>query len=984
MQAVHSWDNLLAYWKSNRLYPSPPPLLSPLCSSPFFNIVDVSSKYCNNKGIMFRYHANLELVFGKNYVGVQLGADYLPGYLAVRIDKYGSSTFSGTTCISWLPLEDMQHQAAAVSPAPVVDSTAAAVAADKDNSNNSRDAIGAASKDATAASGDREINIFVHNLSALCIEPIPVSSPRHRKGRGTPKEATLIGVDGTHLLSLSFEGGGAEGFVDCLRTHTASALAIERAIEDVEVSENHDVARYYVRPMSATASYGVDASAITSSTAVPVVPSFSSSILASKSSRGKGKFHHRGTTSRYAAAAGTEKKRNTNSVAITFPVSLSSAGAFSSSSSSSSAAAAAARQSAEQKPHPAALCDPPCPRCYLLLDTLQPGEAPDGLETLAKRTSPLPRSSISYAPPRVGRFGDGVRRALGFLPPAPTRHQSLQVRQAKLEAFARRRRLYVLRKCIVAWRLSVYRARKLERAIDALLMHERRPSLRESPFYYSGERAAAQNQQWTEAGGAHGDDPATEGIAIAKPLSTDLTHGNGIGNSDEEGTSSNAEVAVPTTPQHATSPPARPASTYVSPQGGISTPFSTPLSTTSDHRRIICDGGVQGGADLTVASESTIQHHINATITVAPEPLPAQGQAGHMQKEEESDDAMPLPPLVGVDEVEAARDAEGRFLNFEDIARKVFARGCSPAVRRELWLHFIGIYHPKMTLAQRAQTDTAMALAWSDARARLHKAEQNAGVNGSTVSSSGGDSIAGGGGDSGSGVGLSEELAAHFEVIGLDVARCDPDFLHDPVGDPGLLRDILRAYVLTSSQHEYAQGMSDLLEPVLYVVQDAAVAFCVFVQLMARVCSRFDRVAERGIQVDLSHLRRLMRYCDPELADAICAVGADHLYFGYRWFLLDFKREFEREETLKVWDVLWSARVMATANMAVFVALAVLQRHRQYVLKARDFAELLGFFNHLDMSGQAKAVLSGARAIVQSTYRARAAAAGKCGSGGSA
>jgi len=66
---------------------------------------------------MFRYSKAMELVFGKNYVGVQVvGADgdegsYVHGYLAVRADDRRVAT-----CISWLPLEDIVRHAATSCP----------------------------------------------------------------------------------------------------------------------------------------------------------------------------------------------------------------------------------------------------------------------------------------------------------------------------------------------------------------------------------------------------------------------------------------------------------------------------------------------------------------------------------------------------------------------------------------------------------------------------------------------------------------------------------------------------------------------------------------------------------------------------------------------------------------------------------------------------------------------------------------------------
>ena len=110
-----------------------------------------------------------------------------------------------------------------------------------------------------------------------------------------------------------------------------------------------------------------------------------------------------------------------------------------------SAVATTAPEQQEQAPHPAALCEPPCPRCYLLQAELgaAAGAAGGEFTTLAKRSSPLPRSTLLYQTARAGRFGDGVRRALGFLPRA-SRLGPDEV-GARIEEYLQRRRLRMVR-----------------------------------------------------------------------------------------------------------------------------------------------------------------------------------------------------------------------------------------------------------------------------------------------------------------------------------------------------------------------------------------------------------------------------------------------------------------------------------------------------------------------------------------------------------
>lgn len=50
-----------------------------------------------------------------------------------------------------------------------------------------------------------------------------------------------------------------------------------------------------------------------------------------------------------------------------------------------------------------------------------------------------------------------------------------------------------------------------------------------------------------------------------------------------------------------------------------------------------------------------------------------------------------------------------------------------------------------------------------------------------------------------------------------------------------------------------------------------------------------------------------------------------------RWVLISFKREFPFEDVLRLWEVLWTDYY--TADFVLFVALAVLESHRDVILR---------------------------------------------------
>jgi hypothetical protein len=58
------------------------------------------------------------------------------------------------------------------------------------------------------------------------------------------------------------------------------------------------------------------------------------------------------------------------------------------------------------------------------------------------------------------------------------------------------------------------------------------------------------------------------------------------------------------------------------------------------------------------------------------------------------------------------------------------------------------------------------------------------------------------------------------------------------------------------------------------------------------------------------------------------------------WILISFKREFPFEDVLRLWEVLWTDYY--TDGMVLFVALAVLESHRDVILRYLvEFDEIL-------------------------------------------
>lgn len=99
--------------------------------------------------------------------------------------------------------------------------------------------------------------------------------------------------------------------------------------------------------------------------------------------------------------------------------------------------------------------------------------------------------------------------------------------------------------------------------------------------------------------------------------------------------------------------------------------------------------------------------------------------------------------------------------------------------------------------------------------------------------------------------------------------------------------------------------MSDLLSPLLYVLRDESLAYTCFLSLIARCAPNFC-IHSDSIALKIKLLGALLARYDPELWNYLVQVGADQMLFVYRWLLIECKREFPFEDSLRVLECMWS------------------------------------------------------------------------------
>ncbi|KAJ1564703.1 GTPase activating protein, partial [Nowakowskiella sp. JEL0078] len=162
------------------------------------------------------------------------------------------------------------------------------------------------------------------------------------------------------------------------------------------------------------------------------------------------------------------------------------------------------------------------------------------------------------------------------------------------------------------------------------------------------------------------------------------------------------------------------------------------------------------------------------------------------------------------------------------------------------------------------------------------------------------------------------------------------------------LRDVLISYSVWEFELGYVQGMNDLLAPILAVVGDEVESFAALRGYMSDMKYNFYR-DQSGMKVQLRMLELLIRFMDPVLFAHLEQTDSSNLFCCFRWLLLRFKREFNFDDIMRLWEVFWACR--STKHFHLFFAFAIMNQHRrQMIANCRAFDETLKYIN--DLSGK--------------------------------
>ncbi|XP_017983140.1 PREDICTED: TBC1 domain family member 17 isoform X2 [Theobroma cacao] len=299
----------------------------------------------------------------------------------------------------------------------------------------------------------------------------------------------------------------------------------------------------------------------------------------------------------------------------------------------------------------------------------------------------------------------------------------------------------------------------------------------------------------------------------------------------------------------------------------------------------------------------------------------------------------PRQPPLGLEEWATFLDSEGRVVDSKALRKRIFYGGIEHKLRREVWAILLGYHTYESTYAERKYLRSIKKTEYETIKNQWQS--------------------------------ISPEQAKRFTkfrerkgLIEKDVVRTDRSlFFYEGDDNPNvnLLRDILLTYSFYNFDLGYCQGMSDLLSPILFVMEEESESFWCFVALMERLGPNFNR-DQNGMHTQLFALSKLVELLDIPLHNYFKQNDCLNYFFCFRWILIQFKREFEYEKTMRLWEVLWTHYL--SEHLHLYVCVAVLKRYRGKIMgEQMDFDTLLKFINELSGQIDLDATLRDAEAL---------------------
>ncbi|XP_078583275.1 TBC1 domain family member 15-like isoform X5 [Branchiostoma floridae x Branchiostoma japonicum] len=294
---------------------------------------------------------------------------------------------------------------------------------------------------------------------------------------------------------------------------------------------------------------------------------------------------------------------------------------------------------------------------------------------------------------------------------------------------------------------------------------------------------------------------------------------------------------------------------------------------------------------------------------------------------------------VSPDQWKNHQDGEGRITSIPLLLEAIFRGGIHPSLRKEVWPFLLEYYKwdstqkDRLELRKRKEDDYfRMKLQWKsiteDQESRF------------------------------------TELRDRRSLIEKDVNRTDrthPFFEGEQNPSLTLLYDILMTYCMYNFDLGYVQGMSDLLSPILMVMENEVDAFWCLVGFMDRVHHNFE-TDQQGMKTQLIQLQTLVHFLDPQMYTYLESKESANMYFCFRWLLIQFKREFSFPDIMRLWEVHWTDYLCQ--NFHLLLCMAILDTEKSAMMdNYLGFNEILKHINDLSLHIDVEDIMKKAEGI---------------------
>ncbi|MBA0865685.1 hypothetical protein Goshw_014496 [Gossypium schwendimanii] len=283
----------------------------------------------------------------------------------------------------------------------------------------------------------------------------------------------------------------------------------------------------------------------------------------------------------------------------------------------------------------------------------------------------------------------------------------------------------------------------------------------------------------------------------------------------------------------------------------------------------------------------------------------------------------PRQPPLGLEEWATFLDSEGRVVDSKALRKRIFYGGVEHKLRKEVWEILLGYQSYESTYAekeyQRSNRKTEYEIIKNQWQSISPEQEKR-----------------------------FTKFRERKGLIEKDVVRTDRSISFyggDGNANLSFLHNVLLTYSFYNFDLGYCQGMSDLLSPILFVMEDESESFWCFMALMERLGPNFNR-DQNGMHSQLFALSKLVELLDAPLHNYFKQKDCLNYFICFRWILLQFKRELEYDQTMRLWEVLWTHHL--SEHLHLYVCVALLKRYRGKIIgEQMEFDTLLKFINEL-------------------------------------